>query len=204
MIEDGGTVPTVTENPSQGGLHEKASHRCGFDRIRGFSIGARCHHEGDPGQADALTWKDNPAFPKGVQARHPGGRPDESWRDGGPPHQVPAQLHIRRTLIPMAEVVTVLSGSVGTRMGEKLEKEGDMSRRAHCGCNRQSTRIMLGPERRRRSFKFSSSAREASTTSTRLTIRARNRERRWRGLRPVPGSNILAASGALRAAVKHA
>jgi hypothetical protein len=39
---------------------------------------------------DALTWKENPAFPKGVQIATPGGRPDESRGCGCLTDQVPS------------------------------------------------------------------------------------------------------------------
>ena len=65
---------------------------------------------------DALTWKENPAFPKGVQiATVVGDRIKFT-----PNFQMPPHTH------PYSEVVTLISGPVGTSHGEKFEKNGEM------------------------------------------------------------------------------
>jgi quercetin dioxygenase-like cupin family protein len=73
---------------------------------------------------DALTWKENPAFPKGVQIATVVGDPTKSedmvvLRIKFPPHfQMPPHTH------SYSEVVTLISGRVGTSHGEKIEKNG--------------------------------------------------------------------------------
>src|SRR5438046_8278040 len=71
---------------------------------------------------DALTWKENAAFPKGVQIATVVGDPTKAGdvvvlRIKFPPHfQMPPHTH------PYSEVVTLISGAVGTSHGEKFEK----------------------------------------------------------------------------------
>jgi hypothetical protein len=71
---------------------------------------------------DALTWKENPAFPKGVQIATVVGDPTKAGdvvvlRIKFPPNfQMPPHTH------PYSEVVTLISGPVGTSHGEKFEK----------------------------------------------------------------------------------
>ena len=71
---------------------------------------------------DALTWKENPAFPKRVQIATVVGDPTKSedmvvLRIKFPPHfQMPPHTH------PYSEVVTLISGRIGTNHGEKIEK----------------------------------------------------------------------------------
>jgi quercetin dioxygenase-like cupin family protein len=75
---------------------------------------------------DALTWKENPAFPKGVQIATVVGDPTTTGdvvvlRIKFPPNfQMPPHTH------PYSEVVTLISGPVGTSHGEKFEKTGEM------------------------------------------------------------------------------
>jgi quercetin dioxygenase-like cupin family protein len=75
---------------------------------------------------DALTWKENPAFPKGVQIATVVGDPTKAGdvvvlRIKFPPNfQMPPHTH------PYSEVVTSISGPVGTSHGEKFEKNGEM------------------------------------------------------------------------------
>ncbi len=101
---------------------------------------------------DSLTWKDNPAIPKGGQIAILVGDPTKAGdvvvqRVKFPPnYQVPPHTH------PYAETVTVISGSVGFGM------------------------IMFGQATSRLSSKSSSSGRAASTTSIRQTIRARSKK----------------------------
>ena len=71
---------------------------------------------------DTLVWKDNPAFPRGVQVATLVGDPTKAGevvvlRIKFPPNfQMPPHTH------PYAEVVTLVSGS----HGEKFEKKGDL------------------------------------------------------------------------------
>ena len=75
---------------------------------------------------DALTWKENPAFPKGVQIATLVGDPTKAGdvvvlRIKFPPNfQMPPHTH------PYSEVVTLISGPVGTSHGEKFERNGEM------------------------------------------------------------------------------
>jgi quercetin dioxygenase-like cupin family protein len=75
---------------------------------------------------DALTWKNNPAFPKDIQIAALVGDPTKAGevvvlRIKFPPNsQIPPHTH------PYSEVVTVISGTIGSSHGEKLEKTGEM------------------------------------------------------------------------------
>jgi quercetin dioxygenase-like cupin family protein len=74
---------------------------------------------------DEVTWKANPALPPGAQTAILVGDPTKAevivLRVKLPAnYQIPPHTH------PYAEVVTVLSGSVGFGMGEKLDKSGEM------------------------------------------------------------------------------
>jgi quercetin dioxygenase-like cupin family protein len=75
---------------------------------------------------DALIWKDNPTFPKGVQIATLVGDPNKSGdtvvlRIKFPPNfQMPPHTH------PYSEVVTIISGHIGTNSGEKVEKVGGL------------------------------------------------------------------------------
>src|SRR4051812_30828470 len=75
---------------------------------------------------DALAWKENPAFPKGVQVATVVGDPTKAGdvvvlRIKFPPKfDMPPHTH------PYSEVVTLISGAVGTSHGEKLEKKGEL------------------------------------------------------------------------------
>ena len=75
---------------------------------------------------DALAWKENPAFPKGVQIATLVGDPTKAGdvvvlRIKFPPNfQMPPHTH------PYSEVVTIISGNIGTSHGEKFEKKGEL------------------------------------------------------------------------------
>jgi quercetin dioxygenase-like cupin family protein len=75
---------------------------------------------------DALTWKENSAFPKGVQIATLVGDPTKAGdvvvlRIKFPPNfQMPPHTH------PYSEVVTIISGNIGTSHGEKFEKKGEL------------------------------------------------------------------------------
>jgi quercetin dioxygenase-like cupin family protein len=76
---------------------------------------------------DALTWKDNPNLPKGAQSVTLLGDPTKAGqmvvnRTKLPPnYRVPPHTH------PMAETVTVISGTLGFGMGEQFDdKKGEM------------------------------------------------------------------------------
>jgi quercetin dioxygenase-like cupin family protein len=75
---------------------------------------------------DALIWKANPAFPKEVRIATLVGDPAKAGdtvvlRLKFPPNfMMPPHTH------PYSEVVTVISGRIGTNAGEKPEKKGDL------------------------------------------------------------------------------
>src|SRR5438045_7957029 len=75
---------------------------------------------------DALTWKENPAFPKGVQIATVVGDQTKAGdvvvlRIKFPPNfQMPPHTH------PYSEVVTIISGNIGTSHGESFEKKGEL------------------------------------------------------------------------------
>ena len=121
---------------------------------------------------ETVIWKDNPAFPKGVQVATLVGDPSKAGdavvlRIKFPPNfQMPPHTH------PYSEVVTIISGAIGTSGGEKFEKKGELLKPGA---------LWVYPAKHKNRFsKFSSPAREVLTTSTRQTIRARNSCRRLR------------------------
>ena len=71
---------------------------------------------------DTLTWKANPAFPKGVQIATLVGDPTKAGevvvlRIKFPPNfQMPPHTH------PYSEVVTIISGDIGTSHGENSKR----------------------------------------------------------------------------------
>jgi quercetin dioxygenase-like cupin family protein len=74
----------------------------------------------------ALEWKENPAFPKGIQISTLVGDPAKPGdvvvlRIKFPPNfMMPPHTH------PYSEVVTVVSGRIGTNAGDRPEKKGDL------------------------------------------------------------------------------
>ncbi len=75
---------------------------------------------------DALTWKDNPARPKGAQTAVLLGDPTKTGEVVVVRVKLPANYAVPPHTHPYAETVTVISGSVGNGMGEKFEKKGEM------------------------------------------------------------------------------
>ena len=76
---------------------------------------------------DAITWKDNPAIPKGGQFAILQGDPTKPGDVVVQRVKLPANYKVPPHTHPYAENVTVISGRVGLGMGEKFEpKEGDM------------------------------------------------------------------------------
>jgi len=76
--------------------------------------------------ADALTWKENPAFPKGIQLATLVGDPTKAGDVVVLRIKFPPNSHIPPHTHSYSEVVTVISGNIGTSSGEKLEKKGEM------------------------------------------------------------------------------
>jgi quercetin dioxygenase-like cupin family protein len=91
-----------------------------------FSLPASAQNTPARVTPDALAWKENPAFPKGVQLATLVGDPMKAGdvvviRIKFPPNfQMPPHTH------PYSEVVTVISGNVGSTHGETFEKKGEM------------------------------------------------------------------------------
>src|SRR5216117_3736039 len=75
---------------------------------------------------DALTWKENPAFPKGVQIATLVGDPTKAGEVVVLRIKFPANSRIPPHTHPYAEVVTLISGTIWSSAGEKFEKKGDM------------------------------------------------------------------------------
>jgi quercetin dioxygenase-like cupin family protein len=75
---------------------------------------------------DAVKWSENPAFPKGVQVATLVGDPSKAGETVvqrikfAPNFMMPPHTH------PFSEVVTVISGNIGTNAGEKPEKKDDL------------------------------------------------------------------------------
>ena len=75
---------------------------------------------------DALAWKENPAFPKGVQVATLVGDPSKAGEAVVLRIKFPANFQMPPHTHPYSEVVTLISGPVGTSHGEKFEKNGEM------------------------------------------------------------------------------
>jgi quercetin dioxygenase-like cupin family protein len=75
---------------------------------------------------DALTWKENPAFPKGIQIANLVGDPSKAGEVVVLRIKFPANSQIPPHTHPYSEVVTVISGAIGSTTGEKFEKKGEM------------------------------------------------------------------------------
>ena len=75
---------------------------------------------------DGLTWKDNPALPKGAQFAVLVGDPTKAGGMVVQRVKLPANYQVPPHTHPYAETVTVISGSLGNGMGEKFEKKGEM------------------------------------------------------------------------------
>ena len=75
---------------------------------------------------DALTWKDNPALSKGAQVAVILGDPTKSGEVVVQRVKFPPTYRVAPHTHPYAEVVTVLSGTLGSGMGEKFEAKGEL------------------------------------------------------------------------------
>jgi quercetin dioxygenase-like cupin family protein len=76
--------------------------------------------------SDAVTFKDNPAFPKGAQTAILVGDPTKAGDVVVMRIKLPANFLVPPHTHPYAEAVTVISGSAGFGLGEKAEKKGDL------------------------------------------------------------------------------
>jgi quercetin dioxygenase-like cupin family protein len=76
----------------------------------------------------ALIWKDNPNLPKGGQTAVLLGDPTKAGEVVVVRVKFPANYVVPPHTHPYDETVTVMSGSVGFGMGEKLEKTGELAK----------------------------------------------------------------------------
>ena len=75
---------------------------------------------------DELIWKENPAFPKGVQIATLVGDPTKAGDVVVLRIKFPSNFQMPPHTHPYSEVVTLISGPVGTSHGEKFERNGEM------------------------------------------------------------------------------
>jgi quercetin dioxygenase-like cupin family protein len=75
---------------------------------------------------DEVAWKDNPAFPKGVQTAVLVGDPAKPGDVVVMRIKFSANFQMPPHTHPYSEVVTVISGNIGSSPGEKFEKKGGM------------------------------------------------------------------------------
>src|SRR3954465_5850459 len=75
---------------------------------------------------DAVIWRDNPAFPKGVQVATLVGDQTKAGEAVVLRIKFPANFQMPPHTHRYSEVVTIISGVIGTRQGEKLEKKGEL------------------------------------------------------------------------------
>src|SRR5438309_10313081 len=91
-----------------------------------FASSAMAQHALTRLTPDALTWKDNPAFPKGIQIAILVGDPTKAGDVVVLRLKFPANFQMPPHTHPYSEVVTVISGTIGSTHGEKFEKKGEM------------------------------------------------------------------------------
>jgi len=91
-----------------------------------FASSAMAQHALTRVTPGALTWKDNPAFPKGIQTATLVGDPTKTGEVVVLRIKFPANSRIPPHTHPYAEVVTLISGTIWSSAGEKFEKKGDM------------------------------------------------------------------------------
>jgi quercetin dioxygenase-like cupin family protein len=77
---------------------------------------------------DALVWKDAPNVPKGGQVAILVGDPKKPGEVVVQRLKFPPNYHVPPHTHPYAEFGTVISGSFGVGMGEKLEMKGGLSK----------------------------------------------------------------------------
>lgn len=75
---------------------------------------------------DALEWKAHPAFPKGVQIATVLGDPSKAGEVVVLRIKFPANFQMPPHTHPYSEVVTIISGNVGSSHGEKFKKIGPL------------------------------------------------------------------------------
>jgi quercetin dioxygenase-like cupin family protein len=73
---------------------------------------------------DAVKWTENPAFPKGIQLATLIGDPAKAGETVVQRIKFPPNFIMPPHTHPFSEVVTVISGNIGTNAGDKPEKTG--------------------------------------------------------------------------------
>jgi quercetin dioxygenase-like cupin family protein len=76
--------------------------------------------------ADALAWKESAAFPKGVQIANLVGDPTKAGDAVVLRIKFPRNFQMPPHTHPYSEVVTIISGNIGTSHGETFEKKGGL------------------------------------------------------------------------------
>ena len=75
---------------------------------------------------DAVKWTENPAFPRGVRVATLIGDPTKTGETVVQRIKFPPNFTMPPHTHPFSEVVTVISGNIGTNAGEKAEKAGSL------------------------------------------------------------------------------
>jgi quercetin dioxygenase-like cupin family protein len=75
---------------------------------------------------DALVWTENPAFPSGIRIATLVGDPTKAGETVVQRIKFPANFQMPPHTHPFSEVVTVISGRIGTNSGERAEKTDDL------------------------------------------------------------------------------
>ena len=75
---------------------------------------------------EAVKWAENPAFPKGIQIATLVGDPTKAGETVVQRIKFPPNFIMPPHTHSYSEVVTVISGNIGTNAGEKPEKKGDL------------------------------------------------------------------------------
>jgi quercetin dioxygenase-like cupin family protein len=75
---------------------------------------------------DALTWRDHPNIPKGGQVTILIGDPTKTGEVVVQRLKLPPNYHVPPHIHPFTEYGTVISGSFGAGVGEKLETTGEL------------------------------------------------------------------------------
>ena len=76
--------------------------------------------------ADTIKWTENAAFPKGVQIATLVGDPTKAGETVVQRIKFPPNFTMPPHTHPFSEVVTIISGNIGTNGGEKPEKTGGL------------------------------------------------------------------------------
>lgn len=98
-----------------------------FIALAGSALGQDAMHD-ILVKPDALTWKDSPNLPKGGQVAILVGDPTKLGEVVVQRLKFPPNYHVPPHTHSYAEFGTVISGSFGVGMGEKLEMKGELAK----------------------------------------------------------------------------